>query len=133
MSEMLQKQQDVEIRPVPILVHKLLLEIARRRRFREGVEKVVEGMMAELETMSSEERQLRDDFNAEHGAHIPADICLCIENPPTRWEVIPWAGDIREVLPEIDADLLAQARKKLKVPVTAEDVIAVGMPVGDSL
>ena len=56
----------------------------------------------------TEERQARDDFNAEHGAHIPADICLCIENPPTRGEVVPWAGDMREVLPEIDADLLPQ-------------------------
>lgn len=56
----------------------------------------------------TEESQVRADFNAENGAHIPADICLCIENPPTRWEVVPWAGDIREVLPEIDADLLTQ-------------------------
>jgi hypothetical protein len=51
---------------------------------------------------------MREDFNAEHGAHIPADICLCIENPPTRWEVVPWTGDMREVLPDIDADLLTQ-------------------------
>ena len=51
---------------------------------------------------------MRADFNADHGAHIPADICLCIENPPTRWEVVPWTGDIREVLPGIDADLLTQ-------------------------
>jgi len=55
---------------------------------------------------------MREDFNAEHGAHIPADICLCIENPPTRWEVVPWTGDMREVLPDIDADLLTQAREK---------------------
>lgn len=51
---------------------------------------------------------MRDDFNVEHGAHIPTDICLCIENPPTRWEVVPWAGDTREVLPEIGGDLLTQ-------------------------
>lgn len=51
---------------------------------------------------------MREDFNAEHGAHIPADICLCIENPPTKWEVVPWGGDMREALPEIDADLLTQ-------------------------
>lgn len=55
---------------------------------------------------ATEERQVRDDFNAEHGAHIPADICLCIENPPTRWEVVPWPGDTREVLPEVEGDLL---------------------------
>ena len=58
----------------------------------------------------TEERHMREDFNAEYGAHIPTDICLCIENPPTRWEVVPWAGDVREVLPEIDADLLPQMK-----------------------
>ena len=58
----------------------------------------------------AEERRMREEFNAEHGAHIPADICLCIENPPTRWEVVPCADDTREVLPEIDGDLLTQVR-----------------------
>ncbi|KAH7884531.1 autophagy-related protein 17 [Phlebopus sp. FC_14] len=136
MSEMLQKQQEVEsdfedlldglqqrLLVIEDLHHrfmqyqssfnKLLLEIARRRQYREAAEKIVEGMMAQLEAMTEEERQVRDDFNAEHGAHIPADICLCIENPPTRWEVVPWAGDVRETLPEIDSDMLAQAREKL--------------------
>ena len=61
-----------------------------------------------LSLRHTEERQVREDFNAEHGAHIPADICLCIENPPTRWEVLPCAGDVWEVLPEIDADLVTQ-------------------------
>ncbi|KAF8127047.1 autophagy-related protein 17 [Boletus edulis] len=136
MSDMLQKQQDVEadcenlleVLQQRLLVvedlhhrfvqyqssfHKLLMEIARRRQYRESAEKVVEGMMAQLDVMFSEERQTREDFNAEYGAHIPTDICLCIENPPTRWEVVPWAGDVPEVLPEVDADLLAQAREKL--------------------
>ncbi|KIJ67089.1 hypothetical protein HYDPIDRAFT_85859 [Hydnomerulius pinastri MD-312] len=131
MSDMLQKQQEVEIDCEDLLeglqqrllvvedlhhrfvlyqssFNKLLIEIARRRQYREAAEKIVEGMMAQLEAMTEEERQVRDDFNAEHGAHIPADICLCIENPPTRWEVVPWAGDLREVLPDIDSDILAQ-------------------------
>ena len=56
----------------------------------------------------TEERQVREDFNAEHGAHTPTDICLCIEKPPTRWETVPWADGVHEVLPEIDADLLTQ-------------------------
>jgi autophagy-related protein 17 len=55
-----------------------------------------------------EERQVRQQFNAEHGAHLPADICLCIENPPTKWEVLPWHGEPVEVLPDIDYDLLVE-------------------------
>ncbi|KAN0093237.1 Autophagy-related protein 17 [Tylopilus felleus] len=136
MSDMLQKQQDVEANCEDLLealqqrllvvedlhhrfvqyqssFNKLLSEIARRQQYREAAERVIEGMMVELDTMTSEERQMREIFNAEHGAHIPADICLCIENPPTRWDVVPWAGDMREVLPEIDVDLLKQAREKL--------------------
>ncbi|KAF8557452.1 hypothetical protein OG21DRAFT_1407161 [Imleria badia] len=131
MADMLQKQQDVEADCEDLLealqqrllvvedlhhrfvqyqssFNKLLIEIVRRRQYRESVDKIVGGMMAELDTLASDERQVREEFNAEHGAHIPADICLCIENPPTKWEVVPWAGDMREVLPEIDADLLTQ-------------------------
>ena len=54
------------------------------------------------------ERQVREDFNAENGAHIPEDICLRIQNPPTKWEVVSWSGDTRVMLPEIDADPLKQ-------------------------
>jgi hypothetical protein len=57
---------------------------------------------------TTEERQVRNDFNTDHGAHLPADLCLCIENPPTRWEVVPHNGDALEVLPDIDDDVLAQ-------------------------
>ncbi|KAI6116860.1 autophagy protein Apg17-domain-containing protein [Pisolithus croceorrhizus] len=152
MSDMLEKQQEVEgdcedvleglqqrLQVIQELHHqyvlyqssfnKLLVEIARRRQYREAAEKIVEGMVGQLRAMAEgkhspsanstvqyslvrliEERQVRDDFNAEHGAHIPADLCLCIENPPTRWDVVPLPGDVRETLPEIDSDLLAQVR-----------------------
>ncbi|KIM68433.1 hypothetical protein SCLCIDRAFT_1209247 [Scleroderma citrinum Foug A] len=136
MSDMLEKQQEIEedfedlldclqqrLLVVEDLYHryvsfqssfnKLLVEIGRRRQYREAAEKIVDGMMAQLEAMTEEERQVREEFNTEHGAHIPTDLCLCIENPPTRWEVVPWPGDVRETLPEIDSDLLAQAREKL--------------------
>lgn len=136
MSDMLEKQEEIEgdcedvleglqqrLQVVEELHHryvlyqssfnKLLVEIARRRQYREAAEKIVDGMVGQLRAMAEEERQVREDFNAEHGAHIPADLCPCIENPPTRWDVVPLPGDVRETLPEIDSDLLAQAREKL--------------------
>lgn len=145
MSDMLQKQQDVEnecqelldglqerLLIVEDLHHrfiqyqtsfkKLLVEIGRRRHYKEAVEKVVEGMILHLRVMTEEERQVREDFNAKHGQHIPEDICLCIENPPTRWEVVPREGDVRESLPEVASDLLAQAEEKL----AAVDVSSAG-------
>lgn len=54
------------------------------------------------------ERALRESFNAEHGAHLPSDLCLYIENPPTRWQVTPSDGVPVESLPDVDDDLVAE-------------------------
>ncbi|KAH7928076.1 hypothetical protein BV22DRAFT_1083684 [Leucogyrophana mollusca] len=152
MSDMLQKQQEVEDECQEVLdglqqrllviedlhhrfvlyqssFNKLLVEIARRRQYREAAEKIVEGMMTQLQAMTEEERKVREDFNAEHGAHIPADICLCIEAPPTRWEVTPWDGDVRETLPHVDNDLLVQAKEKL----SSFSNVEVSLPGSDSM
>ncbi|KAJ7727313.1 autophagy-related protein 17 [Mycena maculata] len=93
--------------------NKLMLEIARRRQYREAAENIVRGMMSQLAAMTEEESQVRDHFNLEHGVHLPEDICLCIGNTPTRWEVVPWQGEEPEVLPEIEADLIAQAKDRI--------------------
>ena len=106
---------------------KLIIEISRRGQYREAAENIVKGMMAQLRSMTegrgpmhafsvvtlftnAEEDQVRNHFNAEYGAHLPEDICLCIGNPPTKWEVVPWEGDTLEVLPEIEPDLLAEVK-----------------------
>ncbi|KAF8896239.1 autophagy-related protein 17 [Infundibulicybe gibba] len=135
MSEMLQTQEEVETKceedldglqqHLLTLEHldsrflsyqtsfsKLILEMARRRQYREAAENIVVGMMAQLEAMTKEESEVRDRFNLEHGAHLPEDICLCIGNPPTRWEVVPHDGEIPEILPDIDDDLIVEARDK---------------------
>jgi len=106
---------------------KLLVEIARRRQYKEAAENIVRSMMAQLEAMSDgkflflrrpahlcitddipEERLVRESFNAEHGAHLPSDLCLYIENPPTRWQVTPLDGDMVESLPDVDNDLIEE-------------------------
>ena len=51
---------------------------------------------------------LRNEFKAQHGQFLPHDVCLCVENLPTRWEIVPCSGERTEVLPEIDNDLLVQ-------------------------
>ncbi len=55
-----------------------------------------------------EENQRRVQFNAEHGEHLPEDVCLSIQNTPTRWEILPWNHEPVETLPDIDDDLLQQ-------------------------
>lgn len=51
---------------------------------------------------------MRGLFNAEYGGHLPEDICLYIENMPTKWQVIPWEGDRLESLPEVPEDLITE-------------------------
>lgn len=49
-------------------------------------------------------------FNSEYGGHLPEDICLYIENMPTKWQVVPWEGDKLESLPEVPDDLIVEVR-----------------------
>ncbi|KAF8199671.1 autophagy protein Apg17-domain-containing protein [Pholiota molesta] len=82
--------------------NKLLLEIARRRR-----------MARQLVSMTEEESRVRDHFNVEYGQYLPEDLCLCIGNSPTTWEVVPSQGTELEVLPEIDNDLIVEAKDRI--------------------
>lgn len=93
--------------------------------------------------IASEERTMRESFKVEHGDHLPDDLCLAIENLPTKWEVFPvswmsalanglWATNALrmngtnghdtsyardevevETVPEVDADLLTDARDRV--------------------
>ncbi|KAK1226570.1 Autophagy- protein 17 [Marasmius sp. AFHP31] len=142
MGEMLQQQETVETKCEERLVvlqghlstiedlheryvlyqiafRKLVVEISRRRLYKEAAENIVKGMMAQLESMTEEERTLREHFNVEHGGHLPEDLCLCIGNAPTRWTIFPATGEELETLPEIPSDIVATAKGGL----TASPVI----------
>ncbi|KAF5381981.1 hypothetical protein D9615_004304 [Tricholomella constricta] len=94
--------------------NKLILELARRRQYREAAENIARGMASQLESMTEEENHVRSLFNAEYGAHLPEDICLCVGNAPTRWEVVPRSGDALDFLPVIDSDLITQAKDHIQ-------------------
>lgn len=55
-----------------------------------------------------EEIQLRESFYATHGPHLPDDLCYCVANMPTKWDVGPALGEVPEELPEVDEDLLVE-------------------------
>jgi autophagy-related protein 17 len=90
---------------------RLLLELGRRAQFAAAAHKVVRGMRAQLAAMAdgapapslsypiltltgAEERAVREAFTAEHGAHLPDDLCPAVEHAPSRWAVVaaPGAG-----------------------------------------
>jgi len=82
-------------------------------------------MIDQLSAMTDEEREIRAAFNAEQGSNLPADLCLCVENMPTKWNVVPieehsfegissgYREDYREFLPIVDNDLLTEARERI--------------------
>lgn len=75
---------------------------------------------------------MRDHFNKEHGAHLPEDICLCISNLPTRWQVVPCSDELAETFPDIDEDLVSEASDFLleASPLTDSTFVCVGHSAG---
>ena len=64
--------------------------------------------------MFIEERIVRERFNEQHGDHLPSDVCLPIQNSPTRWEVLPVPNELVDLLPVIPTDLLDDAARKIQ-------------------
>ncbi|EED82160.1 predicted protein [Postia placenta Mad-698-R] len=145
MSEMLERQQAVEDEArehVALLHHhivtiedlqhrftsyqyaysKLLLELARRRQYRDASDRIVNGMIAQLNAMTegtfSSPQSQASTHEPEHGQYLPEDVCLFVQNAPTRWNVVPHNQEL-EVLPEIDSDLLDDARLRVGTGVAA--------------
>ncbi|TDL25651.1 hypothetical protein BD410DRAFT_784690 [Rickenella mellea] len=93
----------------------LLLEMERRRRYRDATELIVREMTKQLEGTREEELQAREEFYAAHGPHLPDDLCLCIANLPTMWDISPAAGEMQEALPYIPDDLIENAKKHVEL------------------
>ncbi|KAH8118232.1 autophagy-related protein 17 [Phellopilus nigrolimitatus] len=92
----------------------LLLELERRRRYRDATEDLVYGMVRQLDAcVMVQEIQLRESFYATHGPHLPDDLCYCVANMPTKWDVGPALGEVPEELPDVDEDLLVEAMKRM--------------------
>ncbi|PIL29794.1 hypothetical protein GSI_08000 [Ganoderma sinense ZZ0214-1] len=135
MTEMLERQQGVEnesiehlsylhaqLQPLEELHHKytsyqyayskLVLEFARRLRYREAAQRIITTMTGQLDAMTEEERILRQEFQAEHGQYIPEDFCLHVENLPNRWTVTTWNNEQLETLPAIADDVIEEAKQR---------------------
>ncbi|GJE96586.1 autophagy-related protein 17 [Phanerochaete sordida] len=93
---------------------KLVEELARRREYAVAAAKIVKSMTLQLEALTEEERQRREQFNEIHGDHLPSDVCPAMQNPPTRYEILPWNNEPEESLPNIPADLLQEALDRIR-------------------
>ena len=106
--------------------NKLVLELARRRQYREAAQRIVSTMTAQLDAMTegglcfterifcnilmalTEERNLRAEFQAEHSVYIPEDFCLHVEKPPNRWIISTVNNEPLETLPAVESDLIQE-------------------------
>jgi len=111
----------------------LVLEMDRRKRYRDFIEATVQEMKQRLEKLREDEISMRDAFYLAHSASIPDDLCLAISNIPESFNISSSIlhnehGDEqnhigREVLPEIHDDLLEEARRRLEaVPLQPQHV-----------
>ncbi|KAF8517689.1 autophagy-related protein 17 [Hysterangium stoloniferum] len=101
----------------------LVLEMDRRRLYRDSMEGIVQEMKQKLEKLREDEISMRDAFYLAHSASIPDDLCLAISNLPEPFSISSGTlhnkhgdeqNDIgREVLPEIHDDLLEEVRFEL--------------------
>ena len=56
----------------------------------------------------AEEIIMREAFRSEHGNNLPDDLCTCISNMPTQFEVRALDGAEGDELPAIDEDILVE-------------------------
>lgn len=54
----------------------------------------------------TEEIRTREAFLSNHREQLPDDLCLCIDDVPTRYEIGLADGETQEEVPDVDADLL---------------------------
>ena len=51
---------------------------------------------------------MREAFHSEHGGNLPDDLCSCIGNIPTQYEIRPADDAEGDELPMIDEDVLSE-------------------------
>ncbi|KIJ52419.1 hypothetical protein M422DRAFT_222936 [Sphaerobolus stellatus SS14] len=116
----------------------LLLEMDRRRRYRDSIEALAEEMRQKLHQLREEEILARESFFGVHASSIPDDLCLAISNPPHTFTITSQFssshddgeqedGRAREVIPAIPEDLIVEAQRRLadvpKVPQRVQDAL----------
>ncbi|KLO17130.1 hypothetical protein SCHPADRAFT_822029 [Schizopora paradoxa] len=91
----------------------LLVELDRRRRYRDSTRELLANMLKELDIRRQDEIHARQLFVDNHRAQLPDDLCPCIDDVPLRYTIDVIDGDTQEELPDIDEDLLEDAVKRI--------------------
>lgn len=85
----------------------LVLEMDRRRMYRDAVETIINGMNEQLHAMRQEEISHREQFFKAEGAYLPEDLCPYVGDMPVMLEV---ATSSDEVAVAIDPEYVAEVQ-----------------------
>jgi len=91
----------------------LLLELDRRRRYQDSTRDLLANMLKQLDIRRLDEIHAREIFSGSHRAQLPNDLCLCIDDVPSRYVMNIAEGDSQEEVPDVDEDLLEDAMKRI--------------------
>lgn len=107
----------------------LLVELDRRRRHRDSTSELLANMIKQLDlrrlgalpnsnsmisvvNFVEDEIHAREVFLENHRAQLPDDLCLCIDDVPSRYVINIAEGDTQEEMPDVDEDLLEDVRSQ---------------------
>lgn len=71
----------------------LILEVARRKHVRQGVERILRDTQAKLDQLYEEDVNAREAFRVEQGDYLPSDIWPGLSRGPMRIKFIKVPGD----------------------------------------
>jgi len=86
----------------------LVLEMDRRRKYREAIEATIQGMNEQLQAMRQQEISHREQFFKAEGAYLPEDLCPYVGDMPAMLEV---AVSSDEVSVAIDSEYVAEVQR----------------------
>ncbi|KAF8340428.1 autophagy-related protein 17 [Cantharellus anzutake] len=88
----------------------LIVEMDRRKRYRDGVQTMIERWTMELGALRDEELLARERFIADHGGFLPDDLCPYVSDMPVRWTI---EGDGRESNATLSDSIVLEAKRNL--------------------
>ena len=91
----------------------LLLEIDRRGTTRAAMDQVMDKTRRTIDGLYEEEEDRRNQFRAEYGDFLPADMWPPLVDPPTKW-VIERKDDGTADIPSVRQDSLRRAKELLQ-------------------
>ncbi|KDQ17770.1 hypothetical protein BOTBODRAFT_29923 [Botryobasidium botryosum FD-172 SS1] len=91
--------------------NKLILEMDRRRAYRDTVDALVQSMAMQLQNLRDDEIAQRERFLAEEEHYLPPDLCPFVGDAPVVWTL---HSDGEDELPDLTASIVLDAQRDVE-------------------